>query len=116
MCSRNGNFYLVPHWEPTFSEPPVRVVGRDQLDGFMKAHADARGPLQAWLAEVEGAAWRVPQDVLHRYPRTSFVRDGLAVFRIKGNDYRLAAQIGFNRSTVSVLKVGTHAEYDTWTL
>ena len=78
----------------------------------MKKHADARKPLQAWVAEVEAATWRSRQDVLERYPRTSFIRDGLAVFDIKGNDYRLAAQIGFNRGTVSVLKVGTHAEYD----
>lgn len=82
----------------------------------MNKHADARKPLQAWLAEVEAATWRTPQDVLDRYPRTNFIRGGLAVFDIKGNDYRLAAQIGFNRSTVSVLRVGTHAEYDTWTL
>jgi len=116
MCSRNGNFYLVPHWEPIINEPPVRVVGREQLDGFMNAHADARGSLQTWLAEVEGASWRVPQDVLDRYPRASFVRDGLAVFRIKGNDYRLATQISFKNGVVRVLRVGTHAEYDTWTL
>ena len=94
----------------------MRVVGREQLDGFMKDHADVRRLLQTWLAEVEAATWQTPQDVLDRYPRASFIREGLAVFRIKGNDYRLAAQIGFNRGTVSVLKVGTHAEYDTWTL
>ena len=82
----------------------------------MNKHADARKPLQAWLAEVEAATWRAPQDVLDRYPRTDFIRGGLTVFDIKGNDYRLAAQMGFNRGTVSVLKVGTHAEYDTWTL
>jgi mRNA interferase HigB len=94
----------------------MRVVGREQLDGFMKSHANVRGPMQAWLAEVEGAAWRVPQDVLDRYPRASFAGDGLAVFRIKGNDYRLVARIGFNSGVVRVLRIGTHAEYDTWTL
>jgi mRNA interferase HigB len=94
----------------------VRVVGREEVEQYMKDHADVRGQLQAWLADVEAAAWRTQQEVLDRYLRTSFVRKGLAVFRVKGNDYRLAAQIGFNRGTVSVLKVGTHAEYDTWTL
>ena len=94
----------------------MRVVGREQLDGFMKDHADVRGPLRAWLAEVEAATWLTPQDVLDRYPRTSFISKGRAVFDIKGNDYRLAAQIGFNSGTISVLKVGTHAEYDTWRL
>jgi mRNA interferase HigB len=94
----------------------VRIVGREQVQKCMKKHADARKPLQAWVGEVEAATWRTPQDVLDRYPRTDFIRGSLAVFDIKGNDYRLAAQISFNRCTVSVLKVGTHAEYDTWTL
>jgi len=82
----------------------------------MKKHADARKPLQAWVADVEAATWQRPQDVRDRYASVDFIRDGLAVFDIKGNDYRLAAQIGFNRGTVSVLKVGTHAEYNTWKL
>lgn len=82
----------------------------------MKKHADARKPLQAWVADVEAAKWQRPQDVRDRYASVDFIRDGLAVFDIKGNDYRLAAQIGFNRGTVSVLKVGTHAEYNTWKL
>jgi len=94
----------------------MRIVGREEVERFMKAHADARGPLDSWLAEVEAATWQTPQDVLDRYPRTSFIRKGLAVFDIKGNDYRLAAQIGFNSGVVSVLRVGTHAEYDTWKL
>jgi mRNA interferase HigB len=82
----------------------------------MKKHADARKPLQAWVADVEAATWQRPQDVRDRYASVDFIRDGLVVFDIKGNDYRLAAQIGFNRGTVSVLKVGTHAEYNTWKL
>ena len=94
----------------------MRLVGREEVEKCMKKHAEARKPLQAWLTEVEAATWRTPQEVLDRYPRTDFIRGGLAVSDIKGNDYRLAAQIGFNRGTVSVLRVGTHAEYDTWTL
>ena len=82
----------------------------------MRKHADSRKALQAWIGDVEAATWRNSQDVLDRYPRTDFIRKGLAVFDIKGNDYRLAAHIGFNTGIVRVLKVDTHAEYDTWTL
>ena len=82
----------------------------------MKDHADSRRSLQAWLDEAAAATWQSQQDVLDRYSRTSFPRKGLAVFRLKGNDYRLVAQIAFNTGVVIVQKVGTHAEYDTWTL
>jgi mRNA interferase HigB len=54
--------------------------------------------------------------VRERYPSVDFLRKGLAVFDIKGNDYRLVAQIAFNTGVVIVQKVGTHSEYDTWTL
>jgi mRNA interferase HigB len=94
----------------------MRLVGQEQLTEFMKAHADVRGPIGAWKAEVEDATWQTQQDVMDRYPRTSFLRDRVAVFRIKGNDYRLAVQISFKSGIFRVLKVGTHAEYDTWTL
>ncbi len=94
----------------------MRVVGREEVEKCTRKHADSRNALQAWLAEAEAADWRSGQDVLDRYPRNDFIRKGSAVFDVKGNDYRLVAQIGFNRAVVRVLKVGTHAEYDTWTL
>lgn len=94
----------------------MRIVGREHVERYMKDHADARASLQAWLREAEAATWRTQQEVLDRYPRASFVRKGLAVFRIKGNDHRLVVQIGFNSGVVSIQRVGTHAEYDTWTL
>jgi mRNA interferase HigB len=94
----------------------MRLVGQELLTSFMTAHADARKPTEAWKAEVEAAEWRTQQDVTDRYATASFLRDRVAVFNIKGNRYRLAAQISFKRSIVRVLRVGTHAEYDMWTL
>jgi mRNA interferase HigB len=92
------------------------IVGRKQLDEFMKSHADARPALSTWLSRVAAARWRSPLEILERYPRASVIRNGLVVFDIKGNDYRLAARIDFDNAIVRVLKVGTHAEYDKWSL
>lgn len=94
----------------------MRLVGQEKLTEFMKAHADARRPTEAWKTEVEAASWRAQQDVTDRYATASFLRDRVGVFNIKGNKYRLAAQISFKRGIVRVLRVGTHAEYDAWTL
>ena len=92
------------------------VVGRKQIDAFMKAHADARPALSTWLSRVVAASWRSPLEILERYPRASVIRSGLVVFDIKGNDYRRAARRDFDSAIVRVLKVGTHAEYDKWSL
>jgi mRNA interferase HigB len=42
--------------------------------------------------------------------------DGLTVFNIGGNKYRLIASIHYNRRKVYIRNVLTHAEYDreTW--
>jgi mRNA interferase HigB len=94
----------------------MRVVGRNELSAFMGAHADARRSCEAWLALAATASWKRPRDVLDAFPKASFIRDGLVVFDIKGNDYRLLARIDFVRGMVRLLRVGTHAEYDRWVL
>jgi mRNA interferase HigB len=94
----------------------MRVAGRRELSEFMVAHADARPALQAWLTHVLAASWNTPGDVLQVFPRTSFISDGLAVFDIKGNAYRLVARIDFTAAIVRIARIGTHAEYDRWRL
>jgi mRNA interferase HigB len=34
------------------------------------------------------------------------------IFNIRGNRYRLVAQVAYNSGRVNVLWIGTHAEYD----
>ena len=82
----------------------------------MQAHAGARPGRTLWLAAAEMASWDQPQRVLAEHPRASVIRGDLVVFRIKGDDYRLAARIDFANGIVRIVAVGTHAEYDRWRL
>ena len=82
---------------------------------FVRRHADVRGQAAAWLADVEEAEWKTPQDVRARYPSVSFMGDRRAVFKLKGTKYRLDTQIAFNTGIVSINRMGTHAEYADWT-
>ena len=90
----------------------MRVIARELLDDFAKRHADARGPLLAWLREVEQEDWDSPIKVRDRYPRASIVGKDRVVFRIKGNAYRLVARINYPHRVVVIRFVGTHAAYD----
>jgi mRNA interferase HigB len=47
-----------------------------------------------------------------RYPSASFIGSGRVIFNIKGNKYRLVADIAYNLGYVYVFWIGTHAEYD----
>ena len=90
----------------------MQLLGLFKLDDFKRKHADSRGPLDVWRAEVENAGWSGPQDVKNRYPSASFLADNRVIFNIKGNSFRLVIKAKYQNGIVLVEWVGTHAEYD----
>ena len=79
--------------------------------------ARAREPLTMWRRVTEKAVWRSFTDVRKTFGQTDRVkvRSGatLAVFDIGGNKFRLVAKVSYEKGKVYVLRVMTHAEYDT---
>ena len=94
----------------------MRVLGRDKLEEFKRKHSVARGPLNAWEAEVRAAQWRKWADVKAAFPSASWLEKGRIVFDIKGNHFRLVALVHFRLGQVLVERVGTHSEYGKWQL
>lgn len=47
-----------------------------------------------------------------RYPSASIIPGNRVVFNIRGNRYRLVAEVDYRRRALSIRFVGTHAEYD----
>lgn len=89
----------------------MRLVGRNTLDEFTNAHADARAWIENWIADTEAARWLTPQDIKNGYASASFLPDRVVVFNVKGNRYRLQVQVAYNTSVVIVKWAGTHADY-----
>jgi len=90
----------------------MKVVGRDLLRAFGDKHTDARKWISGWLAEVELATWQTPHQLKDMYPTASILGDGLVIFNVKGNRYRLETRIAYGTGIVVVRWLGTHAEYD----
>jgi mRNA interferase HigB len=90
----------------------MRILGLLLLDDFRKAHADSRGPLDAWRREAEEANWLTSQDIKQRYRSADFLADNRVIFNIKGNSYRLVVKVRYQNGMVIVEWVGTHAEYN----
>jgi mRNA interferase HigB len=86
------------------------------IEKFARRHADARTPLDEWGQIVSQADWQTPVDVKNHWPKASILSGNRIVFNIKGNDYRLVTAIDYVQSTMTVLKIGTHQEYDKWNL
>ena len=90
------------------------MVGRDKLDAFERKHAQARGPIRAWTAEVERARWTKTTDIKARYPRASFLANNVVIFDLGGNKFRLECRVLFKVQLVIVSRIGTHEEYNKW--
>jgi HTH-type transcriptional regulator/antitoxin HigA len=68
--------------------------------------------LKGWFAEAKSASWLSPNDIKNHYASASILNSRRVVFNIGGNKYRLVTEIHYNRQTIYVRFIGTHAEYD----
>ncbi len=90
----------------------MKVVNRKLLIEFWEKHQQTRRLLQAWLAEVDGALWDEPSQVIDHFPNASELPGSRIKFKIKGGRYRLIIHVNYRRGIVDIRFVGTHEEYD----
>ena len=90
----------------------MRIFAKRTLREFWGRHPNAKQPLESWYERVRRDYWDSPAKVREQYPNTSIVGNNRAVFRIRGNTYRLVVEVNYARGMVFIRFVGTHAEYD----
>jgi len=91
----------------------VRVFNRRTLIDFFRKHPDVEQSLRLWFSQVTAANWRGPQDIKATFRSADFLAGNRVVFNIKGNAYRLVAQVKYGPLFLVYIRfVGTHAEYD----
>ncbi len=90
----------------------MRIISRKPLNDFAKNHPHAKGPLDAWYAEVKKATWETPADIKTKYKSADIVAGNRAIFNIGGNKYRLIVSIAYQVGIVYIKFIGTHQEYD----
>jgi mRNA interferase HigB len=91
----------------------LRIFNRSTLAAFWKKHPDAEKPLRLWFSIVAKARWGSTIDVSRLFRTADFLAGNRVVFDIKGNSYRLVAQIKYAPVFIVFIRfIGTHAEYD----
>jgi len=90
----------------------MRLIGKQLLEEFSERHADARGWIENWIADVEGSIWQTPQELKSKYPKASLLAGNVVIFDVRGNDYRLETIIAYRNALVQAIWAGTHAQYD----
>jgi len=74
-------------------------------------HGDLADPPDAWYRIAKKAEWSNLVELRQQLPSADLV-DTFVVFNVKGNHYRLIAEIFFASQVILVRHVLTHAEYD----
>ena len=90
----------------------MRIYNRSLIQQFWRRYPDAKGALEAWYEGVSRSDWDTPAKLVEQWPRVSHIGGDRAVFRIKGNSYRLVARINYGRRIVYIAWLGTHDQYD----
>jgi len=88
------------------------VISKSILRDFGEDHPLAIEALNDWYHLVKEADWATPGDVRLMFNSVDYVGNHRFVFNIRGNRYRIVAMIFFNKRTLFIRFIGTHAEYD----
>lgn len=65
------------------------------------------------IEEIEVKTWKSPNHLKQYFGgNVSVLKNGRAVFDIKGNDYRIVTAINYDNKWVFIKFIGTHSEYD----
>jgi mRNA interferase HigB len=89
----------------------MRVISHRKIIEFGGKYPDSINALETWHKIVTKTDYSSLADLKKTLPGTDFV-DGLYVFNIGGNKFRLIAAIHFNTGMVFIRHILTHSEYD----
>src|ERR1700753_855186 len=91
---------------------PLVVISYRTIREFSELYPQAEDALNTWYIITEKSDWSNFHEIKKIFNTVDAVGNGLYVFNIKGNHYRLIARIIFRVRTVYIKFIGTHKEYD----
>ena len=89
----------------------LHVITRRKLIETSAKHPELAGPLDIWYRLAKRAEWKSLEDVRKDFPSADSVGRS-TVFNIKGNHFRLIAEVNYRSGRVYIRHVLSHAEYD----
>ena len=88
----------------------MRIISRKRLQQFSALHSDAETSLEHWYQTAKHGNFGSFAELRATFPSADKV-DGLTVFNIGGNKYRLIAAMHYNTKRIYIQSVLTHDEY-----
>jgi mRNA interferase HigB len=89
----------------------MNTISFKKIREFVTIHPDSKSSLTAWYNIAKKMQWRNLAEVKQVYPHADLVGN-YTIFNIKGNNYRLIAEINYQYQQILIRKILTHEEYD----
>ncbi len=94
----------------------MRIITNRSLTECWKKYPDAKPSLAVWEERICAAECYNHTELIKIFSNADYVPNQhfkyLTIFNIKGNEYRLAADVFFNTGHVFIKWFGNHADYD----
>jgi mRNA interferase HigB len=89
----------------------MHVISRKKLKEAAEWRSELEGPLDVWFRIAKKASWKSLPDARRTFSTADAVGKW-TVFNIKGNHYRLIAEVNYPYGRIYIRHVLTHAEYE----
>jgi len=91
----------------------MNIHNKSSVIEAYKKYRSSKLALEIWYEEVSSKIWKTPNQLKQEYRgNISILKNNRVVFNIKGNDYRLVAEINYEHGWLFIKFIGTHIEYD----
>ncbi len=81
----------------------MRLIGREKLTTLSGQDRDTARWVASWSAELLGANWKRPADVVLQFPRASQKLDGIFMFQPPNKAIEIDALISFPRGIILIV-------------
>ncbi|MDQ1239963.1 MAG: mRNA interferase HigB [Thermodesulfobacteriota bacterium] len=89
----------------------MRVISKKPLRDFWERHPESKSVLEAWFKNATQVRASSFAELRQTFASADYV-DGITVFNVGGNRYRIAAVVHYEKQRLYVRKVMTHSEYN----
>lgn len=88
------------------------VIAKRVINRFIESNPNSDDAILRWYILTKENSWTNFADIRQVFPATDSVGNGLYVFNVGGNKFRIIARIIFSTRTLFIRFIGTHKEYD----
>lgn len=89
----------------------MRVISKKPLRDFWEIHPESKPVLDAWFKTASRVRVNSFAELRQTFASADYV-DGITVFNVGGNRYRIAGVVHYDKQRLYVRQVMTHSEYD----